>query len=300
MACFRLGRQGRTGNVCSRTMPARRSPPLPARTEPLWSASMGHSWERTEGRRVHYAHVTAREVVVGSHTGSGHTDHAGACSYAEFLAGRFHDAVRSGLGADVLAELIEAVRGAADDPSFRAERAVRDAIHAMLAAIPQDPTLPALLSAPGLVYGSWALHRGARGLSLACPEGTLSFDALTAIARPNQGQPCRVALPGYPSGTLFAGGCWLLATGGALLLDPSGRVRTPASIVAPPWGSALRGIDVYALQTRLFFTYRWFHEEDGPPGVCELRPDEGFVGHSPLPGMPPFVRPPNGYGAESR
>lgn len=70
-------------------------------------------WEKVRGVVVHYAEVNASEVVVGSHSGSGHTDFAGACSHEAFLADRrLHDAVLSEHGAETLAEMIEAVRHA--------------------------------------------------------------------------------------------------------------------------------------------------------------------------------------------
>jgi len=127
---------------------------------------MAHSWERTEGRRVHYAQLTAREVIVGSHAGSGHTDDAGSCTHEEFLAGRFHDVVRASLGAEALAELLAAVRAAPDDPAFAATLGEVVKLRRMLAAIPQEPSLPALLAGPAVVHGSWALYRGPRGLTL--------------------------------------------------------------------------------------------------------------------------------------
>lgn len=71
-------------------------------------------WENVRGVVVHYAEVNEREVVVGSHSGSGHTDFAGACSLEEFLVDRrLQDAVLSEHGEATLAEMIEAVRKAA-------------------------------------------------------------------------------------------------------------------------------------------------------------------------------------------
>jgi hypothetical protein len=69
-------------------------------------------WEKARGVVVHYAEVSASEVIVGSHAGSGHTDFAGACSHAEFLGGHLQDVVRAEHGEAVLAEMIEAVRRA--------------------------------------------------------------------------------------------------------------------------------------------------------------------------------------------
>lgn len=72
----------------------------------------GNSWSSPNGspHGERYVHVRASEVVVGEHYGSGQTDNAGACSHAEFLAGRFQDIVRSHHGDRVLAEVIAAVK----------------------------------------------------------------------------------------------------------------------------------------------------------------------------------------------
>ena len=68
-----------------------------------------HRWENVQGVLVRYAEVGEREVVVGSHSGSGHSDFAGACSHEEFLGGRLQDAVRADHGDAVLAEMIAIV-----------------------------------------------------------------------------------------------------------------------------------------------------------------------------------------------
>lgn len=53
-----------------------------------------------------YVHVRVHDVVVGGHYGSGHTDNAGSCSHAEFLAGRYQDVVLEDLGQEVLDEVL--------------------------------------------------------------------------------------------------------------------------------------------------------------------------------------------------
>jgi hypothetical protein len=244
------------------------------------------NWEVQRGPETCYAQVTAREVVVGSHYGSGHTDSAGVCSHAEFLAGRFQDLVRSDLGEAILNEVLAAVGGAPDNPDFRAARARIDAVKAMLAALPRDAALPALLAAPDRVDGQQALHHGCP-VTLPGPGATLSIDrALHAKVAPLGGPPVTHDLPGYVSGALFAAGVWVLNIGGLFALDPTGRRRSPESLAAPPWGTTLRGWDVYAVGERVLFVYRFYDAQDGDPGVCAFRPDAGFVGHFVLEEMP--------------
>jgi hypothetical protein len=66
-------------------------------------------WEVTRGDVTTYASVNAREVSVGSHRGSGHTDHCSSCSHQEFRAGRLQQLVRDGLGPAVLLEMLAAL-----------------------------------------------------------------------------------------------------------------------------------------------------------------------------------------------
>lgn len=254
-----------------------------------------HHWETARGAQLFYAQVTAREVIVGSHFGSGHTDSAGACTHAEFLAGRFQEDVRHDLGEACLQAMLAAVLGAPSDPAFAAEHArVREA-QAVLDAIPRDATLPALLAAPGVVHGRWTLYHGCP-VALAAPDATLAVDcALHAVVRPQGGPAVTHTLPGYVSGAVFAGGVWVLNVGGVLAFDTEGRRRSPEALTRAPWGATLRGWDVYAAGERVLFTYAWFDANDGGPGVCEFRPDAGFVGHCPLEAAPPSVPTPAAY-----
>lgn len=110
--------------------------PTPGRPACMLSCMATTNWEVTRGRQVCYAQVTAREVIVGSHYGSGHTDSAGACSHAEFLAGRFQDLVRSDLGETTLQEMIATVRAAPENPAFAAESSL-DLALAVLTVAPR-------------------------------------------------------------------------------------------------------------------------------------------------------------------
>jgi|GEM_PF-2833691 len=71
----------------------------------------GWSWETVEGSRTSYVEAQGPNILVGAHSGSGHTDSAGTCSREEFLNGRFHSTVRSDHGEAVLQEIITALKG---------------------------------------------------------------------------------------------------------------------------------------------------------------------------------------------
>ena len=72
------------------------------------------SWEKKRGRRVSYCRVyEPDEVIVGGHDGSGHSDMAGTCTWAEFRAGRYQGQVLQDLGREVLVEALKAAGGSA-------------------------------------------------------------------------------------------------------------------------------------------------------------------------------------------
>jgi len=70
------------------------------------------SWERTREGVTYYVSVEPTQVVVGEHRGSGHTDNAGTCSHAEFVGGRWHDHIRTNMGARTLSEILAALASA--------------------------------------------------------------------------------------------------------------------------------------------------------------------------------------------
>lgn len=74
------------------------------------------SWEKKRGRKVSYCRVyEPDEVIVGAHEGSGHSDMAGTCTWAEFRSGVYQDLVLKGLGSTILVEALEAAGGSAAD-----------------------------------------------------------------------------------------------------------------------------------------------------------------------------------------
>ena len=141
---------------------------------------MKTSWETYSGGTTHYIQINALEVVVGSHEGSGHTDHAGAVLHGDFLQGQFHDLIRRDFGPDVLAEVIEAVHAAATHPPFIAQREHRAKLRAFLDTIPIDPNLNALPRWPDTEHGYH--HYGNAGVY----KTTVHSDTLTLTTKRDQ------------------------------------------------------------------------------------------------------------------
>lgn len=102
------------------------------------------SWSKRKDRGEHYVRVETYRVVVGEHSGSGHTDMAGTCSHREFLDGRYQDIVRADHGEQVLQQVIAAIRGAGRNKQFTAEQKRVAATVAAWREIPLNPELSRL------------------------------------------------------------------------------------------------------------------------------------------------------------
>lgn len=72
----------------------------------VYDRGMATYWEREQDGTTHYASLGPDGLLIGSHGGSGHSDNAGSCTVAEFLAGNLHEAARAGLGEQALAAMI--------------------------------------------------------------------------------------------------------------------------------------------------------------------------------------------------
>lgn len=249
---------------------------------------MAYLWTRPHetGDGTSCGRVTARTVDLWLDTGNPHTECGTSCTHAEFLAGAWHDTVRSTLGPDALPQMLAVVRGAADDPMFAAEFRVLGEVRAIIAAIPHDPTLPSLLSREDLAFGAWACAQGV--LIPARPGGeSIGFDrdsvTLSATNLPPVRVPFGLPLRGY----VFAAGVWVIHGDQLVALDARGRARAPAFLASPPWTTLLRPWEVYAVDGRALVVLQWRHPTDGACMVCEFRPDEGLVGRASLESPPP-------------
>jgi len=99
------------------------------------------SWSKRKDRGEHYIRLDAWTVVVGEHSGSGHTDFGGSCTHAEFLAGRYQDIGARDHGKRTLQEVIAAIRGAHADPTLQRERQRAEALLQAWDELPVDRTL---------------------------------------------------------------------------------------------------------------------------------------------------------------
>jgi hypothetical protein len=115
----------------------------------LWSGPGGSRHGTPRGR------VTAREVILWLDTDDPRNESGTSCTHAEFLEGRLQEVARSTLGEQALREMLDAVRGAPDDPRFADEPRELRETREMLAGIRHDPTLAALLDDPRLIHGRW-------------------------------------------------------------------------------------------------------------------------------------------------
>jgi hypothetical protein len=94
--------------VTPKPPPTAEAEPQAPEPDPRETRRSGSTWETTNGEKTSYTRIEA-DIVMGSHSGSGHTDSAGSCSREAFLNGQFHDTIRSDHGPAVLQEVLDFV-----------------------------------------------------------------------------------------------------------------------------------------------------------------------------------------------
>ena len=243
---------------------------------------MKTSWETYSGGTTHYIQINALEVVVGSHEGSGHTDHAGAVLHGDFLQGQFHDLIRRDFGPDVLAEVIEAVHAAATHPPFIAQREHRAKLRAFLDTIPIDPNLNALPRWPDTEHGYH--HYGNAGGY----KTTVHSDTLTLTTERDQAileetasgrVVARLTLPGHIADVVaLADHFYLKVSDDIAVIAPDGSFA--AAPGSGTFGAELRLGRVYRHGATIVYNYHWLGAPYGQ-GLLHYQVGQGFTGRWP-------------------
>lgn len=245
---------------------------------------MKTNWETGKGGLVYYVTVTAFELVAGSHAGSGHTDNAASCSHAEFLQGKLHDFVLANFGEAVLREVKTAVSAAATHPPFVAQHAQVAQLRTFLDQIPLDESLAGLDKHPETENG-FRNYGNAGGYKTVVPSDNVvltverdSGDIGPKFGR--RGPTFAVKLPGHASAVVaWQDHFFLVVSNSYTVLDPRGRHLHTSH--QPDFGTLLRITNVYKRQERIFFAYRWFHQ-NYPDGFLQFQVGRGFTGRMEL------------------
>ncbi|MBP7999463.1 MAG: DHH family phosphoesterase [Chloroflexi bacterium] len=243
---------------------------------------MKTSWETNNNGTTRYIHINAQEVVVGSHSGSGHTDNAGAVLHADFLQGQYHNLIQREFGPDVLAEVIEAVHAAATHPPFVAQREHQAKLHTFLDAIPIDPHLNALPRWPDTEHG-YRHYGNAGGYKTIVHSDTLTLTTekqQAILEHTATGEIiASLVLPGHISDVVpLADHFYLLVSDDMAVIAPDG------SLAAAPgsglFGAELRLGRVYRHGTTIAYNYHWLGAPYGR-GLLRYQVGQGFTGRWP-------------------
>ena len=249
------------------------------------------SWEKIKDRRTYYASVTLREVVVGDHFGSGHTDNAGSCSHADFIKGTYQSHVKTYLGENVLKEVLYAIENLHNHPDFVRQVLKLEGKMGWLKRIPMDPNLAILADNPSRERGF--VHYGNSGGY----KTVLKSDSVQITFERNQGFVSHIFedMPGQSSHFKLNGhGSSVVALKDQFYLICSGNfvaIGQDGSILFDTWeedfqkaifGSELRLTEVYKCENSIFVKYSWFGNSGYPEGFLEFELGKGFVGRSEI------------------
>ncbi len=241
------------------------------------------SWEKITGRKTEYLIITRVEVVIGHHYGTGQSDTAGACSHAEFLAGRFHGLIKDVFGGEVLKAAIDVVKGAKENPDFSSQQQEVEYLRSFLDAIPKDSSLCPLLSDPDLINGYFNYgNMGGCRTRVKSTTKTLEYESQEGFIESQDSPGARIGLnfPGHASSVVEMNDVFYLIQGGAFtVLSPVGQILFTTDEVDSRriFGTFLRIGHVYRAGGRIFFSYHWLYEHDGPVGLIEYVLDKGIV-----------------------
>ena len=240
---------------------------------------MKTSWETYTNGTTHYIQINAQELVVGSHSGSGHTDNAGAVRHAEFLQGQYHDLIRTQFGPEVLAEVIEAVHAAATHPPFLTQREHQAKLHAFLDAIPLDPTLNDLARWPDTEHG-YGHYGNAGGYKTIVHSDTLTLtterDQAILETTVSGDTIATLKLPGHISDVVaLVDHFYLLVSNNMAVIAPDGSLAAaPDSAI---FGSELRLGRLHRHNNTIVYQYHWLQAPYGQ-GLLRYEIGQGFTG----------------------
>jgi len=241
------------------------------------------SWETKKGGRTCYVQVTPYEVVVGSHSGSGHSDNAATCSHQELLDGTHQGTIRHEHGDRILQEVIAAVVASFEDPETLLRWTEEHAQAERWKALPTDERLRAFLEDPeerGI--SSYGKGEGPFVSFLTLGSVSLRVDGSHAVFTVPGRPPREHTLPGNHSALLVAGTRFYVAAQHALIFDAFGDLVASTGPYEESLALArrLRISDVLRRGDEAVFLYRNFANEGAPvdevvgrEGALRLDPD---------------------------
>ena len=235
------------------------------------------NWERKQGRVTYYIQLDHHQVIIGEHVGSGHSDNASACSYTDFLKGRFQDHILSYFDQDVLNDVITAVLVAPDYGPYVDKRNTIAAAYTILKNIPLNPALADLPTDPNTEKGS-KNYGNAGGYKTIVSSSTLTMtvERDQGFLAPNTGgEVIPFQLSGHASHAVALQDMFFLVVSDDYAIINAKGVLLPKEYNI--FGSFLRINTVFRRQDMVCFGYAWFHGSH-QNGWLQYQCGEGFIG----------------------
>ncbi|MBN2089871.1 hypothetical protein JW964_09660 [candidate division KSB1 bacterium] len=243
---------------------------------------MKTSWSKTEGKRTDYIHIQFDMVVVGNHSGTGLSDNPGACSHAEFLAGKYQDDILKHFGQPVLAEVIEAVLQSNENPEFKAKWQRINQIKKLIQEIPIDESLKDLHRHPETMSGSDAY--GNRGNYLSYIESdttSLTYEMSTGTLENKQtGEKIAINFSNNVTYCVELHDYYFFTSNDNFsVMSPQGQIifSTELPYNKAVFGRELRIQQVFRHQDIIFFLYYSMNSDIFPKGLIRYELDKGLT-----------------------
>jgi len=251
---------------------------------------MKTSWETVKNGRTHYIHVERREVVVGSHFGTGMSDNAGTCSHEEFLEGEFQSMILNDFGEDVLNEVIKAVKKAPIYPHFLKQGREIQARKEFLDTIPIDESLKDLLKDSKTISGySNYGNKGSYKTSIKSDTVTIFYDSTRGYVEGKDKKRIPLKFYFHASDVVeLYDHFYIIGGDNLIVLSPKGNIlydsnqeRVKGHVKESIFGSWLRMSRVFRNGSTIFTSYWWFNNEYNK-GLLKYELKKGFTGHCEL------------------
>lgn len=243
---------------------------------------MNSYWEKKEAGETLYIQIETFHLIFGSHAGSGHTDNAGRCSHADFLAGMFQKEIGHKFGIAVLDEVKAAVRAAADDPAIAAARQAIERSNEYLMSLPEAPELASVRRHADTVNGYFNYgNSGGYKTVLESDRTRLTVEGGRGYVENENGDKHEFVLGGHCSAVVERADHYFLAhTDHFAEIDAAGRIRfdtAGAPELKGIFGADLRIKNCFRHGDTIFAAYWWFGGMH-PDGLLKYESPRGFSG----------------------
>jgi hypothetical protein len=240
---------------------------------------MKTSWEKTEGRKTHYVYVHYKEVVVGSHYGTGMSDNAGVCSHEEYLNGQFQGLIRDIFGSEILDQVTYAVLHTHENEDHNKHREEIKRLRKFITQFPIDPSLKEIKDDPGTFNGRTVYgNRGGYQSFIESDNTSFLYNSTKGEIIDKRDRTRIECTYHVHLSYCVAFHDYYYVIGGSnfYVMDPRGSFIFTTETIDKGCGYSLRFDNVLRHRETIAVYYWWFHK-DYPDGLLSYENEKGFT-----------------------